>query len=193
MNEFLTAEGKAALDEETRKNWRLVMIGAEINPRKVKTFFNDLNLQWAMLKNIGQAKDVNRDDFTRWQVLMRVAPENFRQRVSDIDDVDLRHKFILDALKWAQGETSLDATFQDYARSLRLRRVLREIKAFGPTFEPKTLDAFVHLTAPPSPPIPVTPEVKPEAKPDVTVKESAGLQAVVEFSKDAAHEIRADE
>ena len=58
MNDYLQA--KAGLDEDTRQNWRLVMIGAEINPRKVKTFFNDLNLQWAMLKNTGQAKDVNR-------------------------------------------------------------------------------------------------------------------------------------
>lgn len=171
MNDYLQAEAGAALDADTRQSWRLVMIGAEINPRKVKTFFNDLNLQWAMLKNIGQAKDVNRDDFTRWQVLMRVAPENFRQRVSDIDDLDLRHKFILDALKWAQGETSLDATFQDYARSLRLRRVLREIKVFGDSFTPGTLDAFLHLTAPPPPPAPKV-ELKPEAKPEPELEKS---------------------
>ena len=81
-----------------------VVTGAEINPRKVKTFINDVNLQWAMLKNSGQAQGINRDDFTRWQVLMRAAPPNFAKRVHDIDDVDLRHKFIGDALKWAQGE-----------------------------------------------------------------------------------------
>jgi formylglycine-generating enzyme required for sulfatase activity len=172
MNEYLAAEGKTALDEETRQNWRLVMIGAEINPRKVKTFFNDLNLQWAMLKNTGQARDVNRDDFTRWQVLMRVAPDNFREVVYGFPDdaIDLRHKFILDALKWAQGETSLDATFQDYAKSQRLRRVLREIKAFGQTFDPKTLDAFVHLTAPPPPPAPTPVEAKPAVVPPLAVE-----------------------
>ncbi len=131
-------QAEAGLDGDTRQNWRLVMIGAEINPRKVKTFFNDLNLQWAMLKNTGQAKDVNRDDFTRWQVLMRVAPENFRQRVSDIDDLDLRHKFILDALKWAQGDTSLDAdSFRSYAKSPALApAVLRKQSQFGASFDP---------------------------------------------------------
>jgi iron(II)-dependent oxidoreductase len=172
MNDYLQAEAKEALDAETRQNWRLVMIGAEINPRKVKTFFNDLNLQWAMLKNIGQAEDVNRDDFTRWQVLMRVAPDNFREVVYGFPDdaIDLRHKFILDALKWAQGETSLDATFQDYAKSQRLRRVLREIKAFGQTFDPKTLDAFVHLTAPPPPPAPTPVEAKPAVVPPLAVE-----------------------
>ena len=151
MNQFIDATPKEVLDDETRQNWRLVVIGAEINPRKVKTFFNDLNLQWAMLKNIGQAQGVNRDDFTRWQVLLRAAPQNFRERVYAFPDdaIDLRHKFVLDALRWAGGDQSLDATFQDYASSARLRRVLREIKTFSPTFDAKTLDAFVHLTAPP--------------------------------------------
>ena len=145
MGDFLKydAEAQLVVDDEVRRHWSILVTGAEINPRKVKTFINDVNLQWAMLKNSGQAQGINRDDFTRWQVLMRAAPPNFATRVRDIDDVDIRHKFIIDALKWAQGEASLDATFQDYARSLRLRRTLKEIKAFDAQFTPAALDAFI--------------------------------------------------
>jgi len=135
------------VDDEVRRNWQTIVVGAEINPRKVKTFVNDLSLQWAMLKNSGQAQGVDRDDFTRWQVLMRAAPQNFIQRVRDLDDVDLRHKFIADALRWAGGDESLAGTFQEYAGSLRLRRVLRVVQ-FSHQFTADVLDAFVHLTAP---------------------------------------------
>ncbi|HLF27884.1 MAG TPA: SUMF1/EgtB/PvdO family nonheme iron enzyme [Anaerolineae bacterium] len=169
MKAYLEA-AHSIVDDEVRRSWQTIIVGAEINPRKVKTFVNDLNLQWAMLKNTGQAEGVNRDDFTRWQVLMRAAPANFVKRVSDLDDIDLRRKFIDDALKWAQGEESLTATFQEYAGSLRLRRVLRAIRQFSPQFSADTLDAFVYLIAPPAPPAPPptgeeAPAVEPEAQP----------------------------
>ena len=169
MGDFLQndAEAKLVVDAEVRRHWSILVTGAEINPRKVKTLINDVNLQWAMLKNSGQAQGVNRDDFTRWQVLMRATPPNFVKRVHDFDDVEIRHDFIADALKWAQGETSLDATFQDYAGSSRLRRTLKEIKTFSDQFTPTALEAFIHLTAVPLPPIAKEPGTfQPEAKPE---------------------------
>ncbi len=147
MGEYVEAS-QELIDDETRRNWQTIVVGAEINPRKVKTFVNDLNLQWAMLKNTGQAEGVNRDDFMRWQVLMRAAPPNFVKRVADLDDVELRRKFVDDALKWARGDETLAATFQEYAGSLRLQRVLRQIE-FSDGFSADVLDAFVHLSAPP--------------------------------------------
>jgi formylglycine-generating enzyme required for sulfatase activity len=175
MGDYLQNDpsAKHVVDDQVRQHWPALVTGADINPRRVKKVVNDVNLQWAMLKNTGQAKDVNRDDFTRWQILMIVAPDNFVKRVNDIDDVEIRHKFILDALKWAQGDTGLDATFQDYARSQRLRRVLREIKAFSDQFTPLVADAFLHLTAVPAPPAPppAPVEVKPEAVPPFAVEE----------------------
>ena len=35
----------------------------------------------------GQAQGVVRDDFTRWQVLMHAAPENFKRRIFEIDNL----------------------------------------------------------------------------------------------------------
>ena len=123
------------------------MTGAEINPRKVKTFVNDLNLQWAMLVNSGQAAGVDRVDFNSWQVLARIAPRNFLDQIRErLDDLDLRFKFVMDAIKWAGGEDGLKATFQEYD-TWRLRRVLRDLE-FSPGFNAQILDAFVHLTAP---------------------------------------------
>jgi formylglycine-generating enzyme required for sulfatase activity len=74
---------------------------------------------------------------------------------------------------------SLDATFQEYASSLRLRRVLREIKTFSEQFTPVALDAFLHLTAvpvlPPTPPV----EARPEAEAKVVIEEAVTAKAAV--------------
>jgi hypothetical protein len=146
MQEYLGATGLAGGD--WGESWKLLITGAEVNPRKVKTFLNDLHLQWAMLVNSGQAKGVHRGDFNAWQVLMRVSPRNFATRVREqIDDVELRFKFVMEAIHWAKGEESLNATFQEYQNSFRLRRVLRRT-AFTEEFYPETLNGFVHLTAP---------------------------------------------
>jgi hypothetical protein len=64
IQEFL--DGEEIIGEDWGDSWCLLVTGAEINPRKVKTFVNDLNLQWAMLVNSGQAESVNRADFNTW-------------------------------------------------------------------------------------------------------------------------------
>ena len=154
MQGLLDEKGVVAAD--WGESWRALITGAEVNPRKVKTFVNDLNLHWAMLKNSGQAQDVNRHDFNSWQVLMRAAPENFIKRVREVlKDQDLRYKFIQEAMQWAQGDEDLASTFREYAESLRLRRVLGEL-AFSPEFTPAALDSFVYLTA-----LPVLEEPEP--------------------------------
>ena len=76
MKDYLTDE---KVEAELQKHWQVLVTGAELNPRKVKTFINDLNLQWAILQNTGQAAGVMRDDFTKWQVLMRAAAGQFQE------------------------------------------------------------------------------------------------------------------
>jgi iron(II)-dependent oxidoreductase len=164
MQAFIESANEC-IDPEIASNWQRIVIGAEINPRKVKTFINDLNLQWSMLRNSGQAEGVHRDDFTCWQILMRAAPDNFIRRVRDLDDLELRRKFIGDALKWMQGEAEAAASFKEYENSLRLKRVLRAI-AFSDQFTAEVLDAFVHLTAPPV-------QAQRPAKPIAEVEEEA--------------------
>lgn len=160
MGNYVTEQG---LPPEALESWETVVAGAEINPRKVKTFLNDLNLAWALLVNTGQAQDVERVDFTRWQVLMRAAPDAFKKTVYEIDDLDLRFQFIQRALAWQNGDAQAAEYFREYEKYSRLKRTLKKIHAFGPRFDAKTLDAFIHLTAPPKPPAPEkTPvEVKP--------------------------------
>jgi formylglycine-generating enzyme required for sulfatase activity len=170
MGDFVTAQGLPAAALE---NWDTIVAGAEINPRKVKTFLNDLNLAWALLVNSGQAANVERADFTRWQVLMRAAPEAFKKQVHDIDDLDLRFAFVQRALAWQNGEAQAAEYFKDYEKHSRLKRTLKKINAFGAHFDAKSLDAFIHLVAPPKPP---EPEKVIEAKVDI-VEESDTLNA----------------
>ncbi|MCP4547690.1 MAG: SUMF1/EgtB/PvdO family nonheme iron enzyme [bacterium] len=61
------------------EDWEILIAGADNNPRKVKGIINDLNLQWAMLANAGQADGVERTDFLRLQMLLRAAPTDFRK------------------------------------------------------------------------------------------------------------------
>lgn len=177
MGGFVTATG---LPKESLENWETIVAGAEINPRKVKTFLNDLNLAWSLLVNSGQAGTVERADFTRWQVLMRAAPESFKKQVRDIDDVDLRFKFVQNALAWQNSDAQAAEYFKDYEKHSRLKRTLKKIGAFGKTFDAKTLDAFIHLVAPPKPPEPEKVPAEVKAKPK---------KETVEIGEDALEEI----
>ncbi len=182
MGNYVTEQG---LPPEALESWETVVAGAEINPRKVKTFLNDLNLAWALLVNTGQAQDVERADFTRWQVLMRAAPDAFKKTVYEIDDLDLRFQFIQRALAWQNGDAQAAEYFREYEKYSRLKRTLKKIHAFGPRFDAKTLDAFIHLTAPPKPPAPEkTPvEVKPaETKAVPEALEEAQIPTQREFA-----------
>jgi formylglycine-generating enzyme required for sulfatase activity len=117
---------------------------------------------------------------------MRAAPENFIKRVRDLDDIELRRKFVEDALKWAQGDQDVAASFKEYESSLRLRRVLREIKSFSPQFTDQALDAFVHLTAPPQPPPPPTPA--PEPAKEAAIEKEVMRAAVPKGIRELARE-----
>ncbi len=178
MGGFVTATG---LPKESLENWETIVAGAEINPRKVKTFLNDLNLAWSLLVNSGQAQNVERADFTRWQVLMRAAPESFKKQVRDIDDVDLRFKFVQNALTWQNGDAQAAEYFKDYEKHSRLKRTLKKIGAFGKTFDAKALDAFIHLVAPPKPPEPekVPAEVKAKPKKETVEIGEEALEEIV--------------
>lgn len=138
------------ITNEWGESWKLLITGAEVNPRKVKTIMNDLSLQWAMLVNSGQAEGVHRGDFNAWQVLMRIAPRNFVTRVRDqIDDVELRYKFVMEAIEWAKGNQDVAANYREYDGSYRLKRVLKQV-TFTSTFNAARLDNFIHLSAPPA-------------------------------------------
>jgi formylglycine-generating enzyme required for sulfatase activity len=166
MQEYLKSQ---PVGEELLAQWQTLIAAAEVNPRRVKAVLNDIELQWRMLVNSGQAQGVRREDFIRWSALLRAAPAAFKARIFDIDDLELRHKFIQDALRWGGGESdeTLARTFQDYEKeSRRLRRVLRQIQAFGEDFDAQTLDAFLHLAAPPAKALPARevpgePEIAP--------------------------------
>jgi iron(II)-dependent oxidoreductase len=155
MGDFLDRQKKEKkLAPEALENWETIVTGAEINPRKVKTFFNDLNLAWALLVNSGQAENVERADFTRWQVLMRASPDSFKKKVHEFDDQDLLFKFVQSMLAWAKGDVDAAKFVEgfEFSKNDRLRRTLKKIGAFGPRFDARTLDAFIHLVAPPKPP-----------------------------------------
>ncbi len=156
MEKYLTDQ---KVDSVMLKRWEMLVTAANVNPRRVKAVINDLSLKWAMVYNAGQTGNINQDDFIRWYVLMHVAPPAFLQRMQDLDDhsdyphnLDVRVKFIKDALAWAKGEgdETLDRVFREYAVDRSFREVLRKIDTFDfLSFKPPrnaiALDAIVHM------------------------------------------------
>jgi formylglycine-generating enzyme required for sulfatase activity len=154
MGDFITATG---LPQESLENWETIVAGAEVNPRKVKTFLNDLNLAWALLVNSGQTQGMERTDFTRWQVLMRAAPSAFKDEIHKLDlDKDLRFKFVQNALAWAlnKGDATITEYFKGFDKYNYLKHTLKKIGAFSQRFDAESLDAFIHFVSPPRPPEP---------------------------------------
>jgi formylglycine-generating enzyme required for sulfatase activity len=163
MEGFLKSQ---RVDEAMLAQWQTLIAAAEVNPRRVKAVLNAIELQWRMLVNSGQAEGVQQGDFIRWSALLRAAPPNFRAKLFDLDDLELRRKFVQEALRWAagEGEESLARTFQEYEPDgRRLKRVLRQIGSFGEGFDAQTLDAFMHLAAPPAKALPAVEPIKAEA------------------------------
>jgi formylglycine-generating enzyme required for sulfatase activity len=130
---------------------------------------------------------VPQGDFIRWSALLRAAPPAFRERLFDIDDPDLRLKFVQDALRWGAGEgdETVMRTFQEYEKSgRRLRRVLRQIGAFSKQWSSSTLEAFIHLSG-----LPVQADVVealPTAKGETGLKEKRRWETGIKKSSPAA-------
>lgn len=196
MENFLKEQDKSKVDEVMLKRWGALVAAAEVNPRRVKNVINDLNLQWFMAVNSGQAEGVNKDDFICWQALMRAAPAKFVTQIMDIEDEKLRHNFFMDALKWQQGTQEekdvVKGFFKEYEDrdSRRLRGVLKQI-SFSADFTSEALDSMIYLSAPPQKPAPPIPteipsekvaalpeEIKMEAEVEVLTRgESKGMPA----------------
>lgn len=148
------------VDSAMLRRWQMLVAAAEVNPRRVKAVINDLSLQWAMVHNAGQASGIDQDDFICWHALMHAAPPAFIQRVQDLDDhndypnnLDVRVKFIKDALAWARGEgdETVNRVFQEYAAHRSFKDVLQAIGTFGflgqkPPRDAVSLDSIVHMT-----------------------------------------------
>ncbi|RLD00746.1 MAG: hypothetical protein DRI32_09870, partial [Chloroflexi bacterium] len=146
MGEFVCKE--VAENGGMKAHSRLIALGAAANPRKVKTFLNDLNLRWAMWQNMAETKKtVDFDSFVRWEVWMRSAPD-FRKRVYGFYNLATRAKIVQDAFDWAAGDDEAASSFKtDLNREMR--RVLEEIAPHRDSFTAEIIDSLVHMALPP--------------------------------------------
>ncbi|GAB4502591.1 MAG: hypothetical protein Fur0035_21450 [Anaerolineales bacterium] len=131
MDAFVTEQLPQA--SPLAKHWRTVAEGAGSNPRKVKTFLNDVNLRWAMWKNSGDGLKVDYDVYVSWEVLMR-ASSRFRERLYRIKPTSEGHYKIIqelfeNAFLWAHGDQEAAASFKTDLNDEMLR-VLLEIEPY---------------------------------------------------------------
>ncbi len=186
MQEFL--KGNEKVDAVMQELWQTLVEAAEINPRRVKSVINDVNLLWTMFKNSdARAASVDRADFIRWQAVNHAAPDEFKKRVHDMDK-DLRFDFALDAVRWGKGEgdETVETVFQEYEKYARMKRALRNVN-FSAGFNADALDAFIHLTTPAEK---VKPEPAPEKAPAQVKKEALEMpEEAVDFALEAEPEL----
>ncbi|HVN14754.1 MAG TPA: SUMF1/EgtB/PvdO family nonheme iron enzyme [Anaerolineales bacterium] len=177
------------VDKDMLKRWRTLIAAAEVNPRRVKNVINDLNLQWHMAANSGQAEGVNRDDFICWQALIHAAPSAFVRQVTDFEDKSIRYNFIRDALKWQNGKQedkdAVKGFFSAYEDkdSNRLRKVLRNI-SFSNEFTMDALDAMIYMTVPPSKPLELSSNELPDLV-EVTASSGSEKRGIPDFLREA--------
>lgn len=131
------------------RHWKTIVAGAENNPRKVKTFLNDVNLRWAMWKNTGEGAKVDYDVYVSWEVLMR-SSALFRARLYGIQPTSQGHYQVIqdtlsNAFRWAQGETEAAVSFKEDLNE-QMRRVLLEIQPYQPKLTRlETLQSLMYL------------------------------------------------
>lgn len=172
MQDYLRKQG---VNAAMLQRWKALVAAAEVNPRRVKNVINDLNLQWYMAVNAGQAEGVNRGDFICWQALLHAAPPSFLKQIAELSEApELRHEFVLNAVKWQTGtedeKKKVEGFYSAYQEARRLRSVLKQVQ-FSADFTPQALNAMIHMVAPPEKPAP-QPEPAPEKAP-AQGKESA--------------------
>lgn len=112
-------------DPYIRENVKLLVAGAEANPRQLKTFVNDLEMGWAMLVNSGQAAGIEKADFIYWLALRRVGAR-FCEKVQKLP-LELRLAYIQKATKRFNGDAADAEEFKEWDafEYQRLRDVLR--------------------------------------------------------------------
>lgn len=161
-----------------------VLAGTDTNPRRIKTTLNYLEVNWAILKNSGQASEDLREDFFRWLLIeLASASGDFANRVRGIEDRAFRLRFLRDAELWAknrddakfaEANAPLVNTLSDYARYTRLVKILRQ-REFSRKVTADVLDQFVYWSA-------LAPEVE---KPEAVVTGKAGIN--LEDARIVAH------
>ncbi|MBM4430204.1 MAG: hypothetical protein FJ026_07655 [Chloroflexi bacterium] len=162
IQQFVQGLQRGKLDKTLLENLPLITAGVPTNPRRIKTFINHAELQWALLVNSGQAEDFEQALLTRWLVL-QAAERSFTDYVRQLPPAE-RPEFVLNARKLASGEkVETAAQYERWPREHhpRLWNVLKqEGFAFDVGFE--VLDLLIHLKeAPTVQTIPEQPPVAP--------------------------------
>jgi len=170
------------LDETLLENLPLIAVGVPTNPRRIKTFINYVELQWALLVNSEQAEELDRAVLTRWLVLD--AAERFLGEPSLSDYVRQlpfteRPEFVDSARRLALGEKiETPAQYERWPKERypRLWNVLKQ-ESFAFDVKPEVLDLLIHLSAPPVQAPPKAPPAPPEAaRPPRERAEKAGMR-----------------
>ena len=164
------------------KSLKLLTRGGETNPRRIKTFVNYAELQWALLVNSEQAEGANQEHFNLWLVLTEAGGEPFRAWLEQLPGPE-RPRRIQEGIGYAQksrgGEPGKEDVLVDpnlgalIDGNRRLRGVLEQLEEFD--VSPKELHLYIHLCAPPVEEVELAPPTAAQVAPRSFEKRRAGV------------------
>ncbi len=136
------ADALDIVDPSIKENVKLIVAGAETNPRQIKTFVNYLETGWAVLKNSNQAESVEKTDFLYWLALTRVGM-SFCDKLRELPK-ESRLDFLNDAIKWANDPTHKATEYETWSGTThrRLRDVLKVVN-FSNKVNADVLEGFI--------------------------------------------------
>ena len=133
------------------------------NPRRVKTFLNHIELQWAILVNSGLTENIEKIRLVEWLILQSVKPE-FCDYVKALPDDAARVEAFQEMQKFATGELAPEegSALSRYVEDQELRRIL-QLGEFG--FDEASITLCVHLAPAPKLEAPADDAVETASRP----------------------------
>lgn len=91
------------VDQELRGTLDVIVGGLKTNPRKIKTFINHTELQWAILANAKLHTKINKNDLIEWSALRFVAPQ-FVEHILSLEKHDEKIQIIKQMQAYAKAK-----------------------------------------------------------------------------------------
>ena len=144
------------IEEPTRAFLNLISSGVKTNPRRIKTFLNYIELQWAILANSGAAELASKERLVEWSMLSRASPA-FRLAVERIGKDDEKVQLIASMKALAESDPAArEALVKEDKTLVKLGglvtdETLLEVLTIGSfSFTAEDVGLYVHRTTPPS-------------------------------------------
>lgn len=140
------------IEEPTGRLLRLLVSSIPTNPRRIKTFLNHIELQWAVLCNSDLGERMTKTSLTEWLILQEVC-STFCDQLKKLDSDETRVEYINEVKEFAKaGDTDKRSMIKgnEKLKEVAEDKLLLDILSQGSfKFSPRSMGVYIHLTPAP--------------------------------------------